>query len=169
MTLIRAVLMITTAAVLTACGSEKHQEESPLIIEHTVKSGPMSRIVRGDGGVSDFYKYTDALPDEPGVLLRQEPLTDVQSLPGAAQSIRLLYSSTDGIDGISRIPVSGSLFLPEGMPPKGGWPVIAWAHGTVGIADICAPTWGKLTENVKKRKVFRTQSEQLTVFDCLRL
>ena len=53
----------------------------------------------------------------------------------------MLYSSTDGIDGSTSIPVSGSLFLPEGTPPEGGWPLIAWTHGTVGIADICAPSW----------------------------
>jgi pimeloyl-ACP methyl ester carboxylesterase len=30
--------------------------------------------------------------------------------------------------------------LPEGKPPKRGWPVVAWAHGTAGIADKCAPS-----------------------------
>lgn len=26
-------------------------------------------------------------------------------------------------------------------PPAGGWPLLAWAHGTVGIADVCAPSF----------------------------
>ena len=30
--------------------------------------------------------------------------------------------------------------LPRGKPPKGGWPVVSWAHGTSGIADSCAPS-----------------------------
>jgi pimeloyl-ACP methyl ester carboxylesterase len=30
--------------------------------------------------------------------------------------------------------------FPRGGPPQGGWPVVAWAHGTVGVADICAPS-----------------------------
>jgi pimeloyl-ACP methyl ester carboxylesterase len=104
-------------------------------------TGPMSRIVRGDGGVSDFYSYDGALPDGPGTLIRQEPLGVQQQVPGAAANIRLLYSSTDGIDGETPIPVSGSSFLPEGQAPDGGWPLISWTHGTVGIADICAPSW----------------------------
>src|SRR4051794_3656476 len=31
--------------------------------------------------------------------------------------------------------------IPKGDPPSGGWPVMAWAHGTTGMADICAPSW----------------------------
>jgi pimeloyl-ACP methyl ester carboxylesterase len=30
--------------------------------------------------------------------------------------------------------------VPRGKPPKGGWPVITWAHGTTGVADACAPS-----------------------------
>ena len=38
------------------------------------------------------------------------------------------------------IGVSGFVMLPRGKPPKGGWPVVSWAHGTSGIADSCAPS-----------------------------
>src|SRR5687768_183734 len=38
----------------------------------------------------------------------------------------LLYRST-GVDGNPNA-VSGSLALPNGKPPKGGWPVITYAH-----------------------------------------
>lgn len=99
------------------------------------------RKVLGDGGVSNFYSYEADLPDAPGVLLAQEPLKSHQSIPGAATNIRLLYTSTDGLETGQRIAVSGSLFLPEGTAPESGWPVLLWSHGTVGIADICAPSW----------------------------
>ena len=95
----------------------------------------------GDGGVSDFYSYKPSLSAIPGVLLRQEPLATHQSIPGAAENIRLLYSSTDGLDGKTAIAVSGGLFLPVGTPPEAGWPLLLWSHGTVGIADVCAPSW----------------------------
>src|SRR6202000_2521960 len=29
---------------------------------------------------------------------------------------------------------------PSGPEPSGGWPVIAWAHGTSGVARQCAPS-----------------------------
>lgn len=95
----------------------------------------------GDGGTSAFYSYSDDLHGEPGVLLRQEELGERQSNPGASRNLRLLYSSTDGLTGEDLVAVSGALFLPEGTPPEGGWPLMAWTHGTVGIADICSPSW----------------------------
>ena len=36
--------------------------------------------------------------------------------------------------------MSGALFWPKGDPLPGGWPIVAWAHGTVGTADRCAPS-----------------------------
>ena len=59
---------------------------------------------------------------------------------GPSRNALLLYRST-GLDG-GRIAVSGSLALPKGKPPKGGWPLITYAHGTTGAADACAPSRG---------------------------
>ena len=145
MSLFRTSILAASILAISACGpSEIKKMPSPedgQSANEEKPSGPLSRTVRGDGGISDFYANYDNLPDNPGVLIRQEPLDDHQKVPGAAVNLRLLYSSTDGIDGETRIPVSGSLFLPEGIPPEGGWRLIAWTHGTVGIADICAPSW----------------------------
>ena len=94
----------------------------------------------GDGRVSAFYTWEKAIPAKPGKLLRSEPLDQTLALPGSAKQLRILYSSTDGIDGKSPIVVSGALFIPQGKAPEGGWPVVTWGHGTVGVADICAPS-----------------------------
>ena len=99
-----------------------------------------ARYTLGDGGVSEFYTYADEIP-APGQLLRQEALTSDQSVPNAVNAVRLLYSSSDGLADTGSIVVSGALFLPDGVPPEGGWPLLLWSHGTVGIADKCAPTW----------------------------
>lgn len=32
------------------------------------------------------------------------------------------------------------VLIPFGEPPPGGWPIIAWAHGTAGVARVCAPS-----------------------------
>jgi pimeloyl-ACP methyl ester carboxylesterase len=74
-------------------------------------------------------------------LLRQEALSSEASLSNAAKALRVLYTSTDGIDGKKIIAVSGAVYFPQGSAPAGGWPIIAWAHGTTGTADICAPSW----------------------------
>jgi len=95
----------------------------------------------GDGGVSAFYVWNERVPGTPGTLLRQEPVPDHLVLTNAARGLRVLYTSTDGIDGKTPIAVSGAIYLPNGAAPPGGWPVIAWAHGTTGTADVCAPSW----------------------------
>lgn len=130
--------LILSLMTVSACSPSAEKSDEAEVVPAT--TGPLARPIRGDGGMSDFYTYAAPLPDKPGVLLRTEDLSAAQSVPGAAQNIRLLYTSTDGVDNATRIPVSGGLFLPSGDAPEGGWPLLAWTHGTVGIADICAPT-----------------------------
>jgi hypothetical protein len=100
-----------------------------------------ARPAHGDGGVSAFYVWDGKISDTPGTLLRQEPLPDHLALANAAKGVRVLYTSTNGIDLKTPIAVSGAVYFPKGTAPAGGWPVIAWAHGTTGTADVCAPSW----------------------------
>ena len=141
-----AGLMLGSAALaLAACGETKPVEpaapvvEAPPVVEQAV--APLSDPMQGDGGVSAFYMPDAAIPATPGKMIRTEPQTADTSLPSAASAFRILYSSVNGLgDKKEPIAVSGSVFLPKGTAPAGGWPLIAWAHGTVGIADICAPS-----------------------------
>ncbi|MNG46475.1 putative inactive lipase [compost metagenome] len=96
----------------------------------------------GDGGNSEFYRWNKNIPDQPGQLLKTESI-DVPALrlSNASHAIRILYSSTSGKDSKTPIAVSGSIHIPQGQAPEGGWPVVLWAHGTVGLSDNCAPSW----------------------------
>jgi alpha-beta hydrolase superfamily lysophospholipase len=88
--------------------------------------------------MSSFYDPPSPLPPAPpGALIRSEPFAGYE-LPPGAHAVRILYHSraSDGRD----IAASGVLLLPGGTPPVGGWPVIAWAHGTSGVARQCAPS-----------------------------
>lgn len=74
----------------------------------------------------------------PGRLIgSRDAAPEARSL-GAGRAWQILYHSTDrsGHD----IAVSGLVLVPEGTPPAHGWPVAAWAHGTTGLADRCAPS-----------------------------
>ena len=74
----------------------------------------------------------------PGTVTAATSLPHSFWIPGAANASKLTYWSTGPLN---RPALStGALFLPPGDPPEGGWPVISWAHGTVGISDQCAPT-----------------------------
>jgi acetyl esterase/lipase len=96
---------------------------------------------QGDGGVSAFYVWDKEVPGTPGQLLRQEELPENLMLVNASKGIRVLYTSTNGIDGKTPIAVSGTVYFPKGSAPAERWPLVAWAHGTTGIADVCAPSW----------------------------
>ena len=88
--------------------------------------------------------------DIPGVdLTRTGPgsVIEAKSMPNIGRGIttlgataaRVVYRSTSGVDG-SPTEVSGAVFVPAGRPPAGGWPVLAFAHGTSGIREECGPT-----------------------------
>ncbi len=56
----------------------------------------------------------------------------------SATAYRVRYRS-QAVDG-RPIEVTGLVYIPKGTPPAGGWPVLSYAHGTVGLADRCAPS-----------------------------
>ncbi|WP_245746294.1 alpha/beta fold hydrolase [Nocardia altamirensis] len=43
---------------------------------------------------------------------------------------------TTGSDGTAQ-PVSGAVLMPDGPAPAGGWPVLAFAHGSFGLGPGC--------------------------------
>lgn len=55
------------------------------------------------------------------------------------QAARVLYRSTSGDTGAPTV-VSGAVMVPVGPPPPGGWPIVAFGHGTTGIDEPCAPS-----------------------------
>ena len=78
------------------------------------------------------------LPSGPhGTLIWERAMTGGESLKGAKNY--LVDYKQVGVRGVM-VPVSGMVAIPKGTAPKGGWPVITWAHGTTGIADACAPS-----------------------------
>lgn len=84
--------------------------------------------------------FDPAVTNTPGALLSRQAINAAALIPGAASGSTFLYRSTNGLDGTTPITVSGAIYLPEGEAPSGGWPLIAWSHGTVGVADRCAPS-----------------------------
>jgi pimeloyl-ACP methyl ester carboxylesterase len=88
-----------------------------------------------------FYGTPDPLPQAPpGTVIRSSVIRSLGRLPRGATAFRVLYHS-QSITG-DDVAVSGVVVVPAGTPPRGGFPIVAWAHGTTGLADQCAPSVG---------------------------
>lgn len=82
----------------------------------------------------EFYSPPAEVSAEPGQLLRSEPFTT--GIPAGATAWRILYTTTrdEGVPALA----SGLVVVPDDDATDR--PVIAWAHGTTGVAEGCAPT-----------------------------
>lgn len=81
-----------------------------------------------------FYEPPSPLPSgAPGTLIRAESF-EIQ--PPGARFRRLLYHSRTAAD--EDIAVSGLLITPATDPLPGGFPLVTFAHPTVGISEKCA-------------------------------
>jgi alpha-beta hydrolase superfamily lysophospholipase len=101
-------------------------------------------VVRYAGGLAEhlssapFYEVPDPLqPGDPGELVRS---TKLLGAPAGTDAWRVLYHSRDLND--RDVLVSGLVIAPDGETPKGGRPIVSWAHPTTGSASHCAPSRG---------------------------
>jgi alpha-beta hydrolase superfamily lysophospholipase len=85
--------------------------------------------------LAPFYATPDLTKAKPGDLIRVAPL-DVDLAGG--QAFRMLYVTQRPWGDLA---VSGGMmFIPDSPANDGDRPVVAWAHGTVGQGDACAPS-----------------------------
>lgn len=86
-------------------------------------------------------RLTDEVRDGRGGVLVDEPVDELSAPLSEARATQhqIVYRSVSGIDGTMR-DVSGTVFVPAGPPPDGGWPIVAYGHGTTGIGNDCGPS-----------------------------
>lgn len=120
-----------TAATLLTAGTAFTQVQTPA-------PGKRSEILRALP-VTKFYDTPHPLPaGKPGELIRSESFEEYE-LPLSVSAVRILYHSRSAAG--EDVATSGVVLIPYGKnPPAGGWPVIAWAHGAIGVARSCAPS-----------------------------
>lgn len=87
-------------------------------------------------GLPAFYAVPSHWPStKPGTYLKSQQVT-VAGLNGSAWRVMYVSQADKG----KPVPVTGYVVVPSGSAPSGGWPVVAWSHGTNGMAPICAPS-----------------------------
>lgn len=82
-----------------------------------------------------FYDVPAQRPAEPGALLKSEPFT--KGVPAGTRAWRILYTTTRPGDAAA---VASAIVIVPDRPATGPLAVIAWAHGTTGVAPGCAPS-----------------------------
>jgi acetyl esterase/lipase len=91
----------------------------------------LSLAAAGCGGSSDDTKTPAA-----GDLVSFGLVDGASGVTNNALKLRYRMPAVTG--GLTE--ANALLFTRRGSPPEGGWPVVAWAHGTTGVADGCAPS-----------------------------
>jgi pimeloyl-ACP methyl ester carboxylesterase len=117
--LLLAALTAAAALPTAALGATKHAPKAPSGLAFY---SPPARLVAGT----------------PGTVIWSRTVATPHALAGAARATLVLYRSV--LPGGKPTAVSGLVFTPRGQAPKHGWKLISWAHGTTGIADVCAPS-----------------------------
>ena len=89
--------------------------------------------------LTKFYDTPHPLPaGKPGELIRSESFEEYE-LPLSVSAVRILYHSRSAAG--EDVAASGVVLIPYGKnPPAAGWPILAWAHGAIGVARSCAPS-----------------------------
>lgn len=82
-----------------------------------------------------FYAAPESVPDQPGQLIRTEPLNT--GVPDGAEAWKILFTTThpDGSPAIS----SGTIIFPAERDAS-PLPLLSVSHGTTGVAAKCAPS-----------------------------
>lgn len=79
---------------------------------------------------------------KPGTIISSAPMTLAANLDAVATGKRITYASTDPSG--NSIVVSGAVLTPRPhiveSHPRNAGKTVAWAHGTMGVADQCAPS-----------------------------
>ncbi|MEI6481371.1 MAG: lipase family protein [Candidatus Saccharibacteria bacterium] len=86
--------------------------------------------------IKSFYK-TDGLPKKGrlGEIIRSEPLGI--KIPNG-YGLRILYRTQSGSGDYTFS--SGMVFIPDNTASATPRPIVAWAHGTLGLGDACTPS-----------------------------
>ncbi|MBP2603978.1 alpha/beta hydrolase [Acinetobacter calcoaceticus] len=116
--------VLSTSLFLVACGGGSSDDDSAIVDpSDTPTNNIKNPVVKVDA-------YTN---------------TNLGSV--AAESSILTYKML-GQSG-QEVQATSLVFTPNTPPPAGGWPIVVWAHGTTGVADVCAPSKTALADSTK--------------------
>jgi len=115
-------MLIGSGLLLSACNGSDDKSDNPSTSSDV--NADVNKIQNPVVGTPTEYVYKQDYP------------------PNAAESVVMTYKM-QGITG-KETQATALVFTPKTAPPAGGWPIVAWGHGTTGVIDQCAPSRMKL-------------------------
>ncbi|PZT98548.1 MAG: lipase [Gordonia sp. (in: high G+C Gram-positive bacteria)] len=106
----------------------------------TAASSPPSSAQSSSVPAPDSNRPPAPAAGERGDIVEQMPFQASSDLSDVAEVTRVIYRSTAGYQGGFGTAVSGVIAVPNGEPPAGGWPIVAFGHGTTGTDGSCGPS-----------------------------
>ncbi len=102
-----------------------------------------------DNNDSGSYVSSPGIPENniQNPVVRMDAYTSTDMSLVANESLLMTYKML-GINN-KEVQATALVFTPKGVPPVGGWPIVAWAHGTTGVADKCAPSRTAINDYIK--------------------
>ena len=117
-------LVVVLAGVAAACSNDGEGATTT-----TSSTSPKTKLT--------FYEPSTVLSTgEPGDVIAKEEIELDSSMHGTGWKFLFVSTTPNG----DRVPVTGILMKPNTPEPPGGYNVVVWAHGTVGVGDKCAPS-----------------------------
>ena len=139
---------VTTRSTLTQPPSSETGFRCRSVVAAAILAVALASCGSGEGSTAgsdvplpqgDLYEPPVPLEPAPaGTLIWAEKVTGIDDIQPPATVWRILYHSRSRDD--RDIAVSGLAVVPSAKAPSEGRPVYAWAHGTVGLGDQCAPS-----------------------------
>jgi pimeloyl-ACP methyl ester carboxylesterase len=118
-------------AVGAACSSSSPKAVEPVKSPPT----PTTTVIPAPAGLPAFYAVPKPTPITTGHLIKSEKIASA-GLHGTVYRVMYVSETVAG----KPVAVTGMIVVPKSAPPKGGYPVVTWGHGTNGMADSCTPS-----------------------------
>lgn len=149
----KSVSLALLASLLTTTSAIQFPPSCSPTCQHLAEAGSSYEATNHADPSLSFYTVPSNFSPSlaPGTLLKLEPATQLTnfSIPSGLTLSRILYTTTD-LNG-TILPTSAYILWPylpfqlpttknTNPPSPGGYPLVAWAHGTTGLFPPCAPS-----------------------------
>lgn len=129
----RSAILVLVAVLVGAC-----TPPGPQVVLTPPPSSEIRDLTAPFAGAAELPP-PDLRDDGPGSLVSVKRFGANADLDEVdATAFRVVYRSTSETGEPTE--VSGLVAIPPGPPPKAGWPVVSFGHGTSGVLNRCAPT-----------------------------